>query len=244
MGSRRAAARRVAWRSGDARRRFDHDGRPSAGLPRRGSRLPCRGRLRADCPLLSPRTPAPTTSRSHPTRIVEVLERHHVEYVLVGGIAAQAHGAIRATYDLDCVPRSTIDNLQRPRHLRCPRLSQVVVRSRIGSQLCWPTPATLSPPGACSAAGPALPRSRSPTLEDARADLRHHDLATQLDSCSRRLPELDRTVAALDTWQRWASGKTVSVDQLPDHRRGPHRRPRHGARRAAPSTRPRPPHLG
>ena len=41
--------------------------------------------------------------RFDPARIVEVLERHGVDYVLVGGIAAQAHGATRATDNLDCV---------------------------------------------------------------------------------------------------------------------------------------------
>jgi hypothetical protein len=51
--------------------------------------------------------------RFDPARIIEVLERHGVDYVLVGGIAAQAHGATRTTNDLDCVPRSTIENLQR-----------------------------------------------------------------------------------------------------------------------------------
>ena len=51
-------------------------------------------------------------------------------------------------------------------------------------------------------------------LEDTRTDLRHHDLATQIDSASRRLPELKRAVAALDTWQRWANGETISFDRL------------------------------
>ena len=47
--------------------------------------------------------------RFDPARIIEVLERHGVDYVLVGGIAAQARGAIRTTNNLDCVPRSTIE---------------------------------------------------------------------------------------------------------------------------------------
>jgi hypothetical protein len=46
-------------------------------------------------------------------RFVEVLDRHRVEYVLVGGIAARAHGAERLTQDLDCLARRTQDNLER-----------------------------------------------------------------------------------------------------------------------------------
>lgn len=48
-----------------------------------------------------------------PVRILEALHRHGVEYLVVGGVAGQAHGATRATNDLDCVPRSTKENLQR-----------------------------------------------------------------------------------------------------------------------------------
>jgi hypothetical protein len=44
-------------------------------------------------------------------RLVEVLDRHRVEYVIVGGIAARAHGAIRETQDLDCVIRRSKANL-------------------------------------------------------------------------------------------------------------------------------------
>jgi hypothetical protein len=54
------------------------------------------------------------------------------------------------------------------------------------------------------------------TLEEARTDLRHHDLATRLDPVDRRLTDLARTVAAVDTWQRWAKGDTITVEQLHD----------------------------
>jgi Nucleotidyl transferase AbiEii toxin, Type IV TA system len=46
-------------------------------------------------------------------RLVRVLERHHVEYLLVGGLAAQAHGAQRPTRDFDCLARRTRQNLDR-----------------------------------------------------------------------------------------------------------------------------------
>jgi hypothetical protein len=44
-------------------------------------------------------------------RIVEVLDRHGVEYLIVGGIAARAYGAARETQDLDCVIRRSRANL-------------------------------------------------------------------------------------------------------------------------------------
>ena len=53
-------------------------------------------------------------------------------------------------------------------------------------------------------------------VDDARTDLRHHDVAVQLDRSGSRLAGLDRTIAALDTWRRWASGDTVNVNGLRD----------------------------
>ncbi len=44
---------------------------------------------------------------------MEVLARHRVEYVLVGGVAARLHGATRPTKDFDLCPRYTRDNLSR-----------------------------------------------------------------------------------------------------------------------------------
>lgn len=48
-----------------------------------------------------------------PRRIVEVLDRHHVEYVLVGGYAAQLYGSRRPTNDIDITPSTTQENLER-----------------------------------------------------------------------------------------------------------------------------------
>jgi hypothetical protein len=45
-------------------------------------------------------------------RIVEALDRHHVDYLLVGGVAATAHGAERLTADADTVVRRTTANLK------------------------------------------------------------------------------------------------------------------------------------
>ncbi|MDQ6836866.1 MAG: hypothetical protein M3137_00625 [Actinomycetota bacterium] len=46
-------------------------------------------------------------------RIVEVLGRHGVEYLLVGGVAAIGYGAERPTDDADCVVRREKANLDR-----------------------------------------------------------------------------------------------------------------------------------
>jgi hypothetical protein len=46
-------------------------------------------------------------------RIIEVLDRHGVEYLVVGGVGAQLHGATRATADFDSLPSTTEENLGR-----------------------------------------------------------------------------------------------------------------------------------
>ena len=46
-------------------------------------------------------------------RIVQVLNRHGVEYVLVGGLGARLHGATRLTNDLDLCPSWQRPNLER-----------------------------------------------------------------------------------------------------------------------------------
>ena len=46
-------------------------------------------------------------------RILATLTQHGVEFLLVGGVAAIAHGARRLTVDLDCVPVRTYENLDR-----------------------------------------------------------------------------------------------------------------------------------
>ena len=48
-----------------------------------------------------------------PGHILEVLDRHQVEFVLVGGLGARAHGATRPTSDIDLVPRGEHSNLER-----------------------------------------------------------------------------------------------------------------------------------
>jgi hypothetical protein len=45
--------------------------------------------------------------------IFRILERHGVEYVLIGGLAVQAHGHIRTTQDADVYPSATSSNLER-----------------------------------------------------------------------------------------------------------------------------------
>lgn len=46
-------------------------------------------------------------------RILEELTRHEVDYVLVGGLAAQTHGNTRMTNDVDLIPAPDPGNLAR-----------------------------------------------------------------------------------------------------------------------------------
>jgi len=54
-----------------------------------------------------------TAATFDPDRVLATLDRHDVEYLLVGGLAARAHGAQRKTADIDCVPNTTAENLAR-----------------------------------------------------------------------------------------------------------------------------------
>jgi predicted nucleotidyltransferase len=45
--------------------------------------------------------------------ILRTLNEHRVDYVVIGGIAVQAHGYIRATRDLDIIVRPSILNVTR-----------------------------------------------------------------------------------------------------------------------------------
>jgi hypothetical protein len=46
-------------------------------------------------------------------RLIEVLDLHGVEYLVIGGVAAQAYGAARPTLDFDCLIRRSADNFDR-----------------------------------------------------------------------------------------------------------------------------------
>lgn len=63
-----------------------------------------------------------------PDLVLAMLERHGVEYLLVGGLAARAYGAIRQTADVDCVPHTTLDNLDRV----AAALTELNARLRVG----------------------------------------------------------------------------------------------------------------
>ena len=59
-------------------------------------------------------------------RIVEVLDRHGVDYLLVGGVAAQVYGATRPTRDFDCLASFEGGNLDR----LCSALRELGARVR------------------------------------------------------------------------------------------------------------------
>ncbi len=52
-------------------------------------------------------------ARFRPDRILETLTRHDVRFVLIGGLAAQAHGSPSLTRDLDICYERDLGNLQR-----------------------------------------------------------------------------------------------------------------------------------
>lgn len=63
--------------------------------------------------------------------LIDVLDRHGVEYLLVGGAAATAHGAERPTDDADCVVRRVRDNLDR----LAAALRELNARLRVGGMI-------------------------------------------------------------------------------------------------------------
>lgn len=48
-----------------------------------------------------------------PLKTLEVLERHRVNFVVVGGMAAVMHGSDMSTFDLDVTPERRRENLER-----------------------------------------------------------------------------------------------------------------------------------
>jgi hypothetical protein len=51
--------------------------------------------------------------RYEPDKILEVLVRHEVDFVLIGGLAATAHGSPIPTRDVDITPKKDAQNLGR-----------------------------------------------------------------------------------------------------------------------------------
>lgn len=51
--------------------------------------------------------------RFRPDEILAALERHHVAYVLIGGLAAALHGSPHVTFDVDVCPDPESANLER-----------------------------------------------------------------------------------------------------------------------------------
>lgn len=62
-----------------------------------------------------------------PDRILNALDARGVAYVLVGGVAARAYGASRATADIDCVPATDAENL----HRLAAALTELAARLRV-----------------------------------------------------------------------------------------------------------------
>jgi hypothetical protein len=70
----------------------------------------------------------PESGRFDFGRLLRTLERHGVEYVMVGGLGARAHGATRPTVDVDVVPSPSGSNLER----LAAALRELHARLRVG----------------------------------------------------------------------------------------------------------------
>ena len=80
--------------------------------------------------------------------LLRELERHQVDYVLIGGVALNLHGIVRATEDVDLFVRPDEDNIQRLRQaLRAvwadPDIEQITATDLAGD---YPT-VRYGPPG-------------------------------------------------------------------------------------------------
>ena len=60
-----------------------------------------------------PRRPAPRPAPLDPERLVAVLAKHGVRYVLIGALGARMQGFPRVTADADITPARDADNLER-----------------------------------------------------------------------------------------------------------------------------------
>jgi len=58
-------------------------------------------------------TPLPEHPLPNVARLTEILDRHGVDYLVIGGIATQAYGAERPTGDFDCLVRRSTENFDR-----------------------------------------------------------------------------------------------------------------------------------
>ena len=55
----------------------------------------------------------PEEAINDPVAILRILERNEVEYVVIGGFAAEVHGSPYPTYDVDITPKIQSGNLER-----------------------------------------------------------------------------------------------------------------------------------
>lgn len=80
--------------------------------------------------------------------MLAALEQHRVDYVLIGGFAAQQHGAMRRTEDIDVTPATDLDNPStRPGSPDTPTSPAVAPSATLtASPLRWPRSRTSSDP--------------------------------------------------------------------------------------------------
>jgi predicted nucleotidyltransferase len=78
--------------------------------------------------------PRPTPARLDIERLLHVLDRHGVRYVLIGGVAARLHGSPDLTEDVDITPERSGENLTQ----LAAALQEVGARLRGTEDVDWP----------------------------------------------------------------------------------------------------------
>ena len=78
--------------------------------------------------------PAPPDREFQADAIFQVLARHRVNFVVIGGIAVQGHGYIRGTYDVDIIVEPTT--------LNATRLSEALIELEAELRVTGPLPLT------------------------------------------------------------------------------------------------------
>ena len=147
-------------------------------------------------------------------RIAKTLRRHEVQYVVIGGMAAVAHGLAWQTDDLDICPASSRDNLGRlaralidlDARLRAQGLGPGGMRIKLDEKT-WKFTPTMT---FTTAAGP-LDVSLRPDGTDG-----YRDLIRAAED--REIEGVQMMVAALEDIARSkeAAGRQKDLDRLPD----------------------------
>ncbi len=148
-----------------------------------------------------------------PQSLIEVLDRHDVDYVLIGGLGAVLHGSSAMTNDADIWPEPTDDNLDR----LAGALREIDARLRVDGE----------PDGVVFDPHPALLRSMavmnlntsfgdldiaaSPAGLDDYSAVARHAVEFDLDGVRVRVASLDDIIMSKQTADRAKDRATLPI---------------------------------